>query len=291
MAPDPLTVPAVLARLAPLPRVHPVRIASHSQIRSLVAFALAHLRDPDPAPLLLHCLAPSPPSAPSLDSSAAALPKLVSVAELVKREFLRLDPSPSSSLPAHLATSTPADGVSLELHAAAPPPSTPTLAPQGGLHQYTRLTSFEALGLAAPPVPGDGDGAGDGAHTAEEIELMRQDLVALEWLSGRAGKKRRPRRKHTPCMVVVLSVSPLDALPSSFTHQPPAPIKPTKGRKRPASVDTEPAAEAGLAAGGDGTEGKKKRRRRRHKGGKKDDGEVEGDRVGGMDVDEGAVQS
>ncbi|BGP43494.1 hypothetical protein JCM10449v2_007529 [Rhodotorula kratochvilovae] len=286
-AATPVLHPA-LARLAPLARCHPVRVASHSQIRALVAFSLEHLRHPDPAPLLLHCLPPAPsPSTPAktLEASAAALPKLVSVAELVKREWLRLDPAPSSSSSSANALPTTSTPASLELHAPAPAPAPP----REGLHQYTRLTSFEALGLVAPPAPEDGQqGGGDGApHTAEEVERMRQELVAIEWLTGRAGKKRRPRRKHTPCMVVVLSVSPLDALPSSFTHQPPAPVKPPRNKKR-SSSSAEPAAAAGAEAGAEG-EGTKKRRRRRHKGGKKGEEGVEakeGEGEGGMDVDE-----
>ncbi|GJN94442.1 hypothetical protein Rhopal_007522-T1 [Rhodotorula paludigena] len=170
-APHPL-----VPRLVPLVNSHPLRIASHSQIHATVHWALAHLQ-------------------------------LVSVAELVKRQFALVSPSPTT-------------GESLELgleDAARADKGKRTPKGPEGLHQYTLLTSYEALGAATPgPAGARGADEQDDAD-AEELERMRRELVQLEWLTGRAGKQRRPRRKHTPCMLIVLSRSPLDELetPSS----------------------------------------------------------------------------
>lgn len=60
------------------------------------------------------------------------------------------------------------------------------------MHQYTRLTTFEAAfayqpGLEEQAVAGGSTAAGDG-RSREEV---RQELVQLEWLSGRAGPSKR----------------------------------------------------------------------------------------------------
>jgi len=128
--------------LVPLAAVHPVRVASHSSLHSLVAFALSHLGTPSCPPLVLHTLPPPSTKAPT-DPAVAALPKLVSLHQLV----LRTSPSP--------------------------------------LHSYTLVDSFERHGIASPAPPQGTD------PTADEHEQMRQDLVALDWLSGRAGSTRR----------------------------------------------------------------------------------------------------
>ncbi|GAA5929668.1 hypothetical protein JCM3775_006515 [Rhodotorula graminis] len=232
----------LLHTLVPLTAFHPVRTASHSSLHSLVAFALSHLAHPSCDPLVLHTL---PPTTDQLDPAVAALPKLVSLHQLVLR------------------TST-----------------TP-------LHSYTLVDSFERHNLAPPfsTTTTDDD---------DEREQMRQDLVALDWLSARAGSNRRPRRKHTPLMLIVVSPVPL-ALPSSFTHQPPP--RPSRSAKRalkrpapapPAPAPPVPPAPAATAADGGADEGdepagedegaaaaaagpdearRKRRKRRRGKGG------------------------
>ncbi|TNY23129.1 hypothetical protein DMC30DRAFT_414474 [Rhodotorula diobovata] len=177
-----------LAKLLPPPHspaVHPIRVASHSSLRLLVSFSLSHLSSPSAPPLCLHTLpaSPSPSPSPSSSSSVDALPKLVSLAQLITR---------TSPLP---------------------------------LHSYTALDSLQRLAIQQGGSPTGDDHADDAEH-------MRRELVALEWLEGRAGSKRRPRRRHTPCMVILLSPVPLPSLPpSSFTHQPPA--RPPKPKPKP----------------------------------------------------------
>lgn len=125
-------------------------------------------------PLVLHTLPPPPPTASSSSSpepvpstSAArisskqvetavdAIPKLVSILEIIKREF------PSCS-----GAAKPNDLL---------PP----------LHQYTRLTTFESA-LDFQHLPSTESQAED-----QDLEAVRQELVQLEWLSGRAGKAKR----------------------------------------------------------------------------------------------------
>lgn len=52
-----------------------------------------------------------------------------------------------------------------------------------GLHQYTLLTTFEAMGMAGSTENG---GKGD-----SDKERERQELVAMNWLTGKAGKGKR----------------------------------------------------------------------------------------------------
>ncbi|BGO95710.1 hypothetical protein NBRC10512_007408 [Rhodotorula toruloides] len=259
----------VLPKLVPLSDFHPIRIASHTKITLVVQFALDHLRRNEDEPLVLHCLPPStssssanagragpltstqpdsnpspapdptPPAAkgkgkgkatesPS-STSVAALPKLVSIAEIIKREWLDVE----------LKHAT---GDSIQEDTAAPA--------REGLHQYTLLTTLEAIDLASDTI------ATDEVDGDVEEEEMRRQLIEMEWLSGRAGKDRRPRRKHSPCMLVILSRAPTEALASrsSWTHQPPAPPVP-RTTKRRATSENATAPEGGTA--------KRKTRRRR----------------------------
>ncbi|GAA5919905.1 hypothetical protein JCM1841_002106 [Sporobolomyces salmonicolor] len=266
----------------------PLRVTTQAKMVNLIAFALSHIRAHEAIPLVLHCLppAPSPSSAagPSTstqpDSAAAApaptptpkasssssasnkptdaLPKLVSVVEIIKREYASLlAASPDSTA----ALSSSADkGKGKEV---SPDPAAPSPAPHG-LHQYTLLTTLEVLGLAGPSLKKQED---------EEVEQARQELIALQWLTGQAGKGKRPRRQHTPCMVVVLSLQPLDPLVQAkgFSYQ--APLPPPK--LKPSS--TKHAREDAEACADDGA--KKKHRRRKRTRGKKVAGEA------GEDVD------
>ncbi|GAA6004587.1 uncharacterized protein JCM10292_005683 [Rhodotorula paludigena] len=321
MASSPPAPHPLVPRLVPLVDSHPLRIASHSHIHATVHWALAHLQDPANPPLVLHTLPPPPPaaasssssststiaplSAPTLAHATAALPKLVSVAELVKRQF------------AHVS-SAPTTGESLELGLEdATRAVKGKRTPRGpeGLHQYTLLTSYEALG-AAPPDPAGARGADEQEDAdAEELERMRRELVQLEWLTGRAGKQRRPRRKHTPCMLIVLSRSPLDeleTLSSAWTHQPPLAVRANKKsrstedaaaastskvKKRPhgdgnsAAVPLSASGAASADERGEGDEagegqGKKRvRRRRRRRGAQRAEDGVEEGAADGMQVD------
>ncbi|GAA5985430.1 hypothetical protein JCM10908_006971 [Rhodotorula pacifica] len=226
-----------LSDLVPLRDFEPLRVASHTDMTAAVQFSLEKLASTSNRPIVLHTLPPpSSPSEPStssastskappisqkqVDSAVDALPKLVSILEIIKREF----PACSTS------TSTSAGEIGK--------PSK-----QGRLHQYTRLTTFETA-LEYQPVP-------DGVRVEEdaELEAVRQELVQLEWLTGRAGKAKRPRKRHSPCMLVVLSRQPLSALANSphFTYQK-STIPQSKKRPRPADETAYTATGATSAA-------------------------------------------
>lgn len=189
--------PALLG-LVQLSDFEPLRVASHTDMTTAVHFSLERLavshstrgrvstvktrkltrvisskQTTPERPLVLHTLPPPPPSPPTLSSapdpspSAAqisqkqvetavdAIPKLVSILEIIKREL------PSCSDPGNGAK-----------------PSSP-------LHQYTRLTTFESALDYQRPAPAEVQ-----AET-QDLEAVRQELVQLEWLSGRAGKAKR----------------------------------------------------------------------------------------------------
>ncbi|BGP35450.1 hypothetical protein JCM10296v2_007288 [Rhodotorula toruloides] len=199
---DPAAHP-MLPKLVSLSAFHPVRIASHTKITLVVQFALDHLRRNADEPLVLHCLPPSsssladasragpltstqpdsnslpapdptPPAVKgkgkkkaaesSSSTSVAALPKLVSIAEIIKREWLDVQLKPAAGESSEEETTAPV---------------------REGLHQYTLLTTLEAIGLASDTTA---TGEVDGDAEAEE---MRQQMIEMEWLSGRAGKDRR----------------------------------------------------------------------------------------------------
>ncbi|GAA5892826.1 hypothetical protein JCM6882_000589 [Rhodosporidiobolus microsporus] len=275
-APSSATHLALATLLPPalLAHSHPLRVTSQSSLNNLVGFSLAHLRHRSPAPLVLHCLpSPTPPSssvaqptpapppaaalpvpagAPSdkrdkaAETSVAALPKLVSVCEIIKREWFSV---PLSSVPSS-STSAPERAPSPSLRE----PGGEEQRRQEGLHHYSLLTTLEALALADPERRSGRD------REEKEMEEAEAELVKMNWLTGGAGRRKRPRRKHSPCMIIVLSPSPLPSLSSkSWTYQPPSP--PPKPKKR------TPTTEEGENADGDEAQ-KKKRRRRRRKGGK-----------------------
>lgn len=114
-----------------------------------------------------------------------------------------------------------------------------------GLHQYTRLGALEELGMEDKDVLGDDDG---------EREQERMDDVALKWIKGKGASKGyvslslslsrvfsllsskqadprlflspkceyRPRMKHTPFMIIILSAVRIPSLSNSpvFTSVP-----------------------------------------------------------------------
>jgi hypothetical protein len=109
-----------------------------------------------------------------------------------------------------------------------------------GLHQYSLLTTFEQLGFEtiSPPTKEDETAQEAKEKDQEEAELERQELIKMEWLTGKGGKDKRfalllslsrlfprstvdegsyvrecrPRMRHTPCMVVVLSTRKVEGL-------------------------------------------------------------------------------
>ncbi|KAG0666935.1 hypothetical protein C6P46_003645 [Rhodotorula mucilaginosa] len=208
-----------------LPAFEPLRVASHTDMTAAVKFSLENLATASKRPLVLHTLPPPPPPPPSSSSSPEpepstsaaqisskqvetavdAIPKLVSILEIIKREFPSCSGTSGGAKPNDL------------------PP----------LHQYTRLTTFETA-LDFQHLPFAEIQAED-----RDLEAVRQELVQLEWLSGRAGKAKRPRKRHSPCMLVVLSREPLSALAKSphYTYQKPMP----RSKKRPRTVLPEEA--------------------------------------------------
>lgn len=119
---------------------------------------------PDPTPPAAKSKAKGKASDSSSSTSVAALPKLVSIAEIIKREWMDVQTRSIACEEGREEITAPA---------------------REGLHQYTLLTTLEAIGLAADK-PSTGEEDGD----AEAEEMMRR-LIEMEWLSGRAGKDRR----------------------------------------------------------------------------------------------------
>lgn len=101
----------------------------------------------------------APISSKQVETAVDAIPKLVSILEIIKREF------PSCSGAGGGGAAKPNDF----------PP----------LHQYTRLTTFETA-LDFQHLSSAESQAED-----RDLEAVRQELVQLEWLSGRAGKAKR----------------------------------------------------------------------------------------------------
>ncbi|KAM0789758.1 hypothetical protein ACM66B_006613 [Microbotryomycetes sp. NB124-2] len=115
-------------------------------------------------------------------TQTAALSKLVSIAEIVKRKFEPVQDAQDKK----------------------------GKRKQGlGLYQYTYVGALEDVGFV------DGQ---------EESDEAKQERLALQWLKGQAGSDKRPRMRHSPFMVVVLSTKPLRGLAklSKFTSQRPA---------------------------------------------------------------------
>ncbi|KAL8284254.1 hypothetical protein RQP46_005003 [Phenoliferia psychrophenolica] len=287
-----LVLPAGLA-------VAPLRITSSAKMTALIAFALAHLADPTNAPLAIHSLSPAavaasahsgpatstpviataPPPAPdpastplppkaSSSSSAAVLPKLVSVVEIIKRSFIPpTSPSDATAPVPAVEDNGKGKGRAMEAPAGgnaaggdAQRPAKGKGQAVAGVHQYSHLGALEELGLAGPGAEGEDGEAGEEA---------RQDQVALDWIKSGGGGTKRPKRKHTPYMVVILSSTLIPSLSESgFTYQPPAsPAKPTKrttgsiqegtGEAQPEKKKRKrkPKKKAGVVDGDDNAEG------------------------------------
>ncbi|KAF9818801.1 hypothetical protein IEO21_02581 [Rhodonia placenta] len=95
---------------------HEIRITSHGKIRAWVEFALNFFKENPERPLVLHTLpAPTPETKkPRIHSAVANVPRLISVAEIIKREYLKTL-SPEQSEAGKLS----------------------------GLHQYNEISTFE----------------------------------------------------------------------------------------------------------------------------------------------------
>ncbi|KAJ6614606.1 hypothetical protein B0H10DRAFT_141954 [Mycena sp. CBHHK59/15] len=125
-----------------------MRITSSGKMTAWVAFALDFLEKHEDIPIVLHTLpappkpAPDPasadappPRAASASNATSTIPRLISVVEIIKREYLKkLELAHSSTL--------------------------------SGLHQYNEVDTLEALGLGAP---GEGPELDAAARRSQEI--------------------------------------------------------------------------------------------------------------------------
>ncbi|GAA5907050.1 uncharacterized protein JCM6883_006123 [Sporobolomyces salmoneus] len=241
-----------------------IRVRTDSKMKQLINLALSSLRDQPDMPIVLHSFplpsststdAPSTSTTtPTVTSNAVdALPKLVSVAEVIKREYVRFLVETSSP-----PTSTSTKGKEKATNEDEPNRTAPIgTSKREGLHQYSILTTFESLGFE--PLPKQKDPKVIVAE--EQAELERQELIQMEWLTGKAGNNKRPKAKHTPCMVVVLSTATIERIGSDFTYQPP-----TRFPKQVKSNNKRQTTEEGIVRD---AEGKGTKKRRRRKGGKK----------------------
>lgn len=151
---------------------------------------------------------------------------MVSIVEVIKREYNTF----LESLP--IEDEGKGKGKAMDLHGVEDGEAAKK---REGLHQYTILTTFESLGLAG--------GVDEVREGDDEKEKERQELIAMNWLTGKAGKGKRydslvllscsvlirranlrdvicrPRVKHTPCMVIVLSTEPLKSLDKTAFSQ------------------------------------------------------------------------
>ncbi|POY75517.1 hypothetical protein BMF94_1419 [Rhodotorula taiwanensis] len=258
-----------LQLLLPLDDFVPVRVSTHSEMTPLIRFCLEQLvqHGENRRAVVLHTLPVSTSSdsaatsgssarpnatfnAKQVEAAIAAIPKLVSVLEIIKREY-----------PAAVqAALTSASATSSSRPVRKPRRST------AGLHQYTKLTTYETAFDYHAEVPIAEQ------ETNRDLEAVRQELVQLEWLTGSAGKAKRcgfsqqeataesfvkltrersvpvrPRQRHSPCMLAVLSSEPLAVLTKSsdFAYQPPTPLaKSSKKRLRSQPASSVPATAA-----------------------------------------------
>ncbi|KAK4704812.1 hypothetical protein P7C70_g1392, partial [Phenoliferia sp. Uapishka_3] len=200
---------------------------------------------PAPAPDPIPAAKPGKASSPS----SAVLPKLVSVVEIIKRTFL--PPKDATVSPGMMDGGGKGKGKEVEILAA----ERAQACRVSGLHQYSRLGALEEMGFGKVEVDGD--------REAEE-EDARQANVALNWInSGGGGTKRfalyrlqcrisrnagshksgRPKRKHTPYLVIILSTTLIPFLEElGFSYQPPLPPpEVTKPSRAAAEGEAEPA--------------------------------------------------
>lgn len=209
----------------------PVRVGSHSKMSTVLQFAINHLAvscnipprltpsssltpstlQTCPSPLLLHSLPPaSPTRTPSTSTpnktSDSGLTKLVSIAEIAKRA--RAEALAAAGAGAGDLADAKGKGKGRAVD---------------GVHQYTMVGALEELG-------------GSEGVSGEVDEEVRREGVAVEWLKGGGGGTKRcvpsgsseavvqptmltgtgcacrPRKKHTPFMIVVLSPVPIPEL-------------------------------------------------------------------------------
>ena len=140
----------------------------------------SHLPSTSTQPTLEATLPAPEPSASTSKASTTtqksvdALPKLVSIVEVIKREYNTF----LESLP--VMDEGKGKGKAMDLDEVE---SGEVVKKREGLHQYTILTTFESLGMAG--------GVDEVREGDDEKEKERQELIAMNWLTGKAGKGKR----------------------------------------------------------------------------------------------------
>ncbi|GAA5930296.1 uncharacterized protein JCM15063_004767 [Sporobolomyces koalae] len=287
-----------------------IRVRTDKKMNSLIKFSLTALRvscsllletsviwnhkaetcegllpqdEPD-VPIVLHCFPstsftrPDPvPTATHGETKSKgalqgtlAIPKLVSVVEVIKREYQLV----LQSVPSTLIINDTNDPSNKGKGKAVEDQAGQDRETRQGLHQYSLLTTFETLGIVGIPRQVEQD---------PELERERQELVQMQWLTGKTSWNR-PRMKHSPCLVIVLSTRPEPQLDqdAQFTHQPPPPLPKKRAGKRPAETEGATAMDENPTPAGS------KRKRRRRKKSKTDavnESEPVNPQGGAMDID------
>jgi len=172
-----------------------MRITSHGKIKGSVALSLQFLLDgaSDCKRVVLDTLPVSvDPANTSLRTTTSTVSRLISVVEIIKREYLKTLETTHST----------------RLH---------------GLHQYNEIGTLEDLGL----VVASSNQAADAKEleSAREVERSRNIIEAIS-------SKHFTRRKETPFMRITLSTSELPELvEKNATYQPPTCRKLSKSAK------------------------------------------------------------
>ncbi|KAJ7145414.1 hypothetical protein C8R43DRAFT_1012714 [Mycena crocata] len=229
-----------------------IRITNHGKITTWVTFALDFLEKHPEIPIVLHTL-PAPPrprtippegalpeAGPSVHASSTAapnapkapptsalpnalhtsstVPRLISVVEIIKREYVK----------------------TLDL-AQVPAPT--------GLHQYNEVGTLEALDAGTREELGLSARDDLGLQGADADALRSRQIIAA--LEG----KSAPKTKQTPFMKITLSRTELPGLATTATYQPPPPIKLSKSARTRAKRREKKEGEAAAAATAEGEVG------------------------------------
>jgi len=131
-----------------------------------------------------------------------SLPKLCSIVEVLKREYVRLQQQEEEE----------EEEGRMKLQ---------QQRQQQGLHQYTLLTSFESIGFDTTTTTSTSSSSttqkdqdqdqevDDDDEKQRKIELERQELIAMNWLkvgngSGKAGKDKRSARRSLSLLLTCI---------------------------------------------------------------------------------------
>ncbi|GAA6010581.1 hypothetical protein JCM11491_002981 [Sporobolomyces phaffii] len=185
MAPPnpPPVIPAALKKLLPrsLDAQHvSIRVRTDKKMNSLIKVALAFLRDDPDKPIVLHSF-PTPRPAPATSTASSssaptmslhgsnsvdAVPKLVSVVEVIKREYVRFLSEASAAAAAAATATGPVQSDKGKEKAVERVNAGKR---QQGLHQYSLLTTFERLGYDTT-APTTSEGATTTTATVKDVQ-------------------------------------------------------------------------------------------------------------------------